>query len=262
MAEPVLCQVKNLSFRYQETLVLDNVTFDLRPGEVLGLVGPNGSGKTTLIKIMARLLKPAGGDILLEGRPLECFNPRMLARRLAWMPQDIQILYPFTVRDLVFLGRTPYTRGFGFERDEDRAIVENVMKRTGLIEIADRPVGRLSAGQKQRVILASRLAQRPRLLLLDEPMTHLDLSIQIQMMAIFCDLAKNDGIAVLMACHDLNLAAQFCDQILLLKEGRMSGLGRPSEVLTEQTIRDVYHCRVIVDPHPTTGYPRITVIPE
>ena len=262
MAEPVLCQVKNLSFQYQEALVLDKVAFDLRPGEVLGLIGPNGSGKTTLIKLMARLLKPAGGDILLEGQTLDSFSTRMLAKRVAWMPQDIQILYPFTVRDLVFLGRTPYTRGFGFERDEDRAIVENVMKRTGLIEIADRPVGKLSAGQKQRVILASRLAQKPRVLLLDEPMAHLDLSIQIQMMAIFCDLAKNDGIAVLMACHDLNLAAQFCDQILLLKEGRMAGLGSPSEVLTEQTIRDVYHCEVIVDPHPTTGHPRITVIPE
>ena len=262
MLERMIYTLREVCFSYgRSDRAVDGVSFEARPGEIMGLVGPNGSGKSTLIKLLAGLLQPSGGTVLFDGSPLAGYESRDLARRVAWMPQESFILYPFSVRELVLLGRTPYSRGFGFETEEDRAVTDHILETTGLTGIADRSVETLSGGQKQRVILASRLAQRPEVLLLDEPLAHLDIAVQIRIMCLLRDLVREEGLTVLMACHDLNLAAQYCDRILVLDQGKTARIGSPWEVLTEETIKDVYHCQVLVDAHPTTGNPRITIEP-
>lgn len=254
--------MKNIRFRYDHDWVLDDVNLSIQSDSFLGLIGPNGSGKTTLLKILAGLLIPALGEVELEGRQLKNWSNRERARALAFVPQESHFLYPYTVIDVVLMGRAPYSPLMGFDRPVDIDIARKALGRVGLSHLSDRMIQTLSGGERQMVIIARALAQEPKVLLLDEPTAYLDLSHQIDIYQILFELNKNEGLTVVVVSHDVNLAALYCKNLILLKKGKIHASGPPKEVLTTALLQQVYGCETLIDAHPTTGRPRITLIPN
>ena len=230
---------------------LADLTLSIAPREVLGVIGPNSAGKTTLIRLLTRVVSPSRGEILLDGRPAAALDPWELARHVAVVPQEMPQAFPFTVGELVLMGRYPHAPARFFESPDDRAIAREAMATTGVLDLADVPLALLSGGERQRAMLARALAQRPRLLVLDEPTAHLDLRYQVECAALLRRLNAEQGVAVLLVSHDLDLAAELSDRLLLLSEGRIARLGTPEEVLDEALLAAVYGCAVSVDTSPT-----------
>jgi len=226
---------------------LADVSFDVRAGEVLGVIGPNSAGKTTLMRLLTRVLAPAAGTLALDGRPLGALPRAEVAREIAVVPQDLPAGLPFTVEALVLMGRYPHGPGRFFESAGDRAIAREAMALTGVDGLAGAIVGALSGGERQRAALARALAQRPRLLVLDEPTAHLDLRHQVETVALLRRVNRERGVTVVLVSHDLNLAAELCDRLLLLAAGRVARLGTPEAVLDEALLRRVYGCDVAVE---------------
>ncbi len=245
--------VTDLVFAYDGRRVLEGVSLHLIPGEVLGLIGPNGAGKSTLVKLVAGLLCPYGGSVKLFGRPPDDWRQRDLARTLAVVPQSAYLPPTFTVWESALLGRTPYLGFLGMARERDRRVTHQALEWVGIAHLADRPVGELSGGERQRVVLARALAQEPRCLLLDEPTTHLDMHHQVAILSLVRQLAAQEGIAVLIVLHDLNLAATFADRLAMLVDGRVTVQGPPSEVLCYERLVTIYGESVAVFPRPDGG---------
>ncbi|MEW2525923.1 ABC transporter ATP-binding protein [Streptomyces sp. NPDC047071] len=239
-------------------LIVDGVTLAPRPGTVVGLLGPNGSGKSTLLRLLAGVLAPTAGAVTLDGEPLRDLGRRAVARRLALVEQQADTQVDLTVRDVVRLGRVPHRRAWVPSTAEDERAVADALARTGLSDRADQPWHTLSGGERQRSHIARALAQAPRELLLDEPTNHLDIHHQLDLLTLVAALP----VTTVIALHDLNLAAMFCDEILVLKEGRAHAHGTPVEVITEPLIAEVYGVRARVTPpaapqdHPTVTFLR------
>jgi iron complex transport system ATP-binding protein len=229
-----------LEFAYERHTVLRGVDLRLEAGEVVGLIGPNGSGKSTLIKLSAGILLPKRGSIEVFGRAPAAWEPRELARVLAYVPQDGSVPPGFTVWDSALLGRTPYLGFLGMARDRDRQVATRALEWVGLTALADRRVGELSGGERQRVVLARALAQEPRCVLLDEPTTHLDIHHQVAILSLVRRLVIERGMAALVVLHDLNLASTFADQLVLLAAGRVLAQGTPRDVLRPELMRSIY----------------------
>ena len=249
--------------------VLDGVGFHAARGEWFGVIGPNGSGKTTLLKLLSGLERPDAGEIIVAGRPVGSYRRKELARRMAVLQQDALPPVGFTVREVVEMGRFPYQGWLGSRREDWRGKdadgerhVEAAMRAMGLAPLADRPVDRLSGGERQRVALAKLMAQQPEVLLLDEPTTFLDIGYQIQLMDVIRGWQREAGLTVVSVLHDLNLAAMYCDRLLLLHRGRVECVGPPAEVLTPERIGAVYGARAAVLPHPSTGVPQLLLESE
>jgi iron complex transport system ATP-binding protein len=238
---------------------LADVSFHLGHGEILGVLGPNSAGKTTLIRLLTRLLVPTRGAISVDAVPLATMTRAELARRVAVVPQDVPQGLPFTVEQLVLMGRYPHAPRRFFETAEDVAIARDAMAATGVLELASTRVGVLSGGERQRVALARALAQQPRLLVLDEPTAHLDLRYQVECVALLRRVNRERGTTVLLVSHDLNLAGELCHRLLLLADGRVARLGAPDDVLEERLLTAVYGCAVTVDRNVTTGRPIVQV---
>ena len=255
----VCYRLSELNFRYTDDWILQNFDLQVVAGEVLGLIGPNGSGKTSLLKLLAGLLQPAGGTIELYGKALQQFSAQELARKVAMVPQETQILFPFTVADIVLMGRFVHQNSWGWESAEDVRIVQDIMQMMEVHHLANRTFQELSGGERQRAIIARALAQEPRILLLDEPTAFLDIKHQIDIFEILKRLNRDQGVTVVIVSHDLNQASQHCDRLLLLHESRAFQVGSPEQVLTVDHIRAVYHCDVLIDRHPMSGTPRITL---
>ncbi|MBS4030769.1 MAG: heme ABC transporter ATP-binding protein [Clostridiales bacterium] len=253
--------VKQLSFKYGETAVLDSTTFSLGEGVFTGIIGPNGSGKTTLLKLISRVLKPSGGSIYLDGRELASFSQKELARRMAVVTQDGDAGYLFTVEEIVLMGRAPFLGRFQSETMEDREIVRQVMEMTGCTHLRERRLSELSGGERQRVMIARALAQEPKVLLLDEPTNHLDIGYQQEILDLVKRLSVTHGVTVVAVLHDLNLAAYYCQMLLLLNNGKIFASGSPAEVLTDKNIGNVYRTHVLVTPHPVLGTPTVSLLP-
>ncbi|WP_455378339.1 ABC transporter ATP-binding protein [Petrachloros mirabilis] len=266
--------VTALSFRYGSSWsrqlgdgskwIIDGVEFAVSQGEILGVIGPNGSGKSSLLKLLANLVLPQKGSIRLFGAEMLMLPRESIARQVAYMPQDLMFDFPFSVVDMVLMGRYPHRRRgawslIGWEKREDLAVVEEAMAMTDVAHLAERMVCTLSAGERQRVLLARALAQQPRVLLLDEPTSHLDLNHQLDVCRILTQAHERLSMTVVIVSHDINLASQYCDRILVLKQGSIVCLGAPHEVVTEPVLTDVYGCRVQVDAHPDTGLPRVSL---
>lgn len=250
-----LLQARALAVGHQQP-VLRGIDLELRPREFVGLLGANGAGKSTLLMTLAGHLKPLEGDALLDGSPLARRRARDIARLLAYMPQQPSSDGDFGVRELVEMGRHPYQRGWGWQRNsEDQAAVSHAMKVTAVEHLASQRMGRLSGGQQQRVRLAQAIAQQPRVLLLDEPTSWLDLRYQLELMGLLRRLALEEGVAIVAVLHDLNQAAQFCTRVVLLAEGGVLGDGDPREVLTEDALERAYGVQALVQPHPRLGVP-------
>ncbi|MEV0173809.1 ABC transporter ATP-binding protein [Streptomyces sp. NPDC050803] len=222
--------------------ILDDVTLAPEPGSTVGLLGPNGSGKSTLLRLLAGLLAPTAGVVTLDGEPLAGLLRREIARRLAVVEQQADTQVELTVLDVVRLGRVPHRRAWTPASAHDERAVRAALERTGLTDRAEQPWHTLSGGERQRVQIARALAQEPRELLLDEPTNHLDIHHQLDLLALVTDLP----VTTVVALHDLNLAAMYCDRVVVLRTGRVVAAGPPAEVLTEQLIADVYGVRAAV----------------
>jgi iron complex transport system ATP-binding protein len=253
--------VDNISFSYHRaTPTLRGVSFRVQAGEFLSMVGPNGSGKSTLLRLLSRILLPHHGTISLNQRALSTFSRLELAQRIALVPQDTGVQFPFTALEIVLMGRAPHSRGAMFESRRDREIAEEMLHRTDTLHLAHQPITTLSGGERQRVFIARALAQQPEILLLDEPNAHLDIAHQLAVFAVIKNMNEERGLTVVSVSHDLNLAAAYSHRIGMLVCGSLAALGTPAEVLTAAAIRDVFQADVVVDRHPATHTPRITLL--
>ena len=267
MTDSKRLEAREMDVRYAPDAapILNRLTMEVRPGEFVGVVGPNGSGKSTLVRALSRTLRPARGTVLIAGRDLYAgVSARDSAQQIGVVPQDTQAAFDFTVQEAVAMGRAPHLprRPFAAETPADGAAVREALRLAGVERLAERLVTTLSGGERQRTLLARALAQEPDILLLDEPTAHLDLRHQTQMLALVRSLAHGGGKAVLAVLHDLNLAAAYCDRLILLHEGVIVAQGTPGQVLTAAHLRQVYGVRVWVRRHPLTGRPWLLTLPD
>ena len=252
-----LLEATGVGFAYDGRPVLREVSLEIARGEFVGLLGPNGSGKSTLLRLLGGLLRPMGGEVRLDGQPVDEYARRELARRVALVPQAPVLPEGFTVAELVLLGRTPYLRPLQAEGPADFAAARRALAAVDCLGLADRRLGELSGGERQRAALARALAQEPELLLLDEPTTHLDLAHQEAILATLARLNREAGLTVLAVFHDLNLAAASCARLAVLHAGRLVADGPPGAVITPEVVRRVYGLDAEVLAHPRTGRPLV-----
>jgi len=252
-----MLSIDNVTIRYEARTVLRHVSLNVNAGEVLALIGPNGVGKSTLIRTCGGTLKPIEGRITIGGQEVHRLRVEDRAKLIAVVPQAVRLPEMFSVFETVLMGRTPYLGWLGREGEQDRSAVQAALDRTATLELADRPIGELSGGEQQRVLIARALAQSARILLLDEPTAHLDLKHQANVLSLVCDLAHTENYAVLIALHDLNLAAQYADRVALLSNGAVTAIGTPEAVLTEENLSPAYGLRIAVYEHPAHGAPLV-----
>lgn len=238
---------------------LDIITFSVSPGHILGIIGPNGSGKTTLLQIAAGILHPSKGKVQINGKDIQKIKRRIIARTIGYLPQDLSSEYDYTVEELANMGRYPYVHGWGTLGKHDHTIIRESLEITGMDSFRSRRLSHLSGGERKRAFLSSVLAQKPKILLLDEPSAALDLNSRIRFFRLLKNLSHEDmGIAVVT--HDLNLASLFSDSIMLLHNGACLSQGHPNMVLTKEMIQRVYGKDILIGKHPENDRP--TFIPR
>jgi len=252
--------VKEIFFRYTDQWVIEDLSFHVEGGEFWGIIGPNGSGKTTLLKMLYGLFNPQRGRVFIDGGELRRMKRSDIAKNIAVVPQESQINFPFTSLEVVLMGRSPYLGRLQFERRHDFEVAERAMRLTDTLHFGRRPINELSGGERQRVFIARALAQEPEIILFDEPTSNLDISHQVEFYELISRLNREKKLTILTVSHDINLAAEYCRKILLLKGGRIFKMGSPREVVAEEHISHVYGSRVLVDENPVTGSPRITLL--
>ena len=254
-----MLRATDITFSYGRDDVLHGVSLDVRRGSIVGLLGPNGSGKTTLLRILSGILRPLAGRVTFDGRPIEQLTRRDLARRVAVVPQDTHSTFDFSVLDMVLMGRYPHLGPFALEGAADQAIARDALAVTGTAGLEARAFATLSGGEKQRVVIATALAQASEMLLLDEPTAALDLRYQFEIATLLRELNTERGTTMIVSTHDLNLAAALCQRIVLLKDGQVLAQGPTRETLTAANIRLLYDVDADVAFHPRAGH--LTVVP-
>ncbi len=252
---------RGLSAGYPDRTVIEGLDLDLTPGRITMIIGANASGKSTLLGTLARLRPPLAGTVELDGVDVSRIGRRAFAQEVGLLPQHPSAPDGITVAELVSRGRHPHRSVFQRWSATDSSIVDDAMTRTGVAELADRPVGDLSGGQRQRVWIAMALAQSPRVLLLDEPTTFLDLSHQLEVLDLLRHLNRENGTTIVVVLHELNLAARYADELVVLHEGRVVAHGAPGEVLTAEVVSTAFALDALVIPDPLTGTPLIVPIP-
>jgi iron complex transport system ATP-binding protein len=255
-------EIQNLSFSYKKNQVLTKLSFSVTEGDFFIIIGPNGSGKTTLMKAVSGILKPQDGQVKILNFPLADYSRKELAKTIALVPQLVSVDFPFTVAELVLMGRSPHLNILGLEQEKDVKIASRAMSFTEVEHLAHRKLDQLSGGECQRVFIARAICQEPKIILLDEPTASLDLAHQMKVMDLMERLKDEWGMTIIMVSHDVNLAAMYSDRLLLLKNGTMAGLGEPEEILTLDILKKTYDCRLLVDQSPVGKFPRITLVPE
>lgn len=242
-----MLSAKDISFSYREKPVLDGVSLEVKKGEILGILGPNGCGKTTLLKILNRNLHPQGGKVLMGDIDIEDISKKKIARHIAVVPQSNEIRFAFSVRDIVTMGRMPFLSNFKGESSNDLQIVEEAMEKTNISEFADRLINTMSGGERQRVIIARALAQRPDILLLDEPTLHLDINHQFEILDLVKRLSDEESLTVVIVSHDLPMVAKYCDRMILIHDHRIFAMGTTEEVLTRENMRTVFNIEAVLE---------------
>ncbi len=250
-----LFELENVSFSVPGKILLQPLTMAIPPRRIIGLIGHNGSGKSTLLKMLARQLLASDGTVLFEGKRLSAWGDREFARKLAYLPQQTPAASGMLVKELVALGRYPWHGALGRFGVVDREKVEEAMTLTDVRGMADRLVDTLSGGERQRVWLAMLIAQDAECLLLDEPISALDVAHQIEMLSLVRQLSRAKGLSVLLVLHDINMAARYCDEIIALHSGSLIARGTSSDILTPQVLKDIYSIDMAIMAHPLTRYP-------
>lgn len=258
---PPAIAVQQLDYAFDGNPVLNHVTFDVAAGQFFIIIGPNGSGKTTLLKLLTGLLPLPDANITLLNRSLKAYSARALARKIAYVPQNVPVEFPFSVTQVVLMGRAPHLGLLGFEGPADYELAEQAMAITDVSHLAHRRLDTLSGGERQRVFIARAICQQPKILLLDEPTAALDLAHQVRVMDLMEQLKTEHGVTVVMVSHELNLAAMYADQLLLLSKGSVAQMGVPDQVLDFALLEKVYGCTLVVDESPLGNYPRVHMVP-
>jgi iron complex transport system ATP-binding protein len=244
---PAFMKLENISFTYETSPVLKNLSVSIQEQDFIGLIGPNGSGKSTLLKVMGGILEPDSGSIQFKESLISRINKKLFAQSVSWIPQDHPMVFPFKVSEIVLMGRHPYLSPLSFESNEDFEISRRAMETTMTSQFADRYFNEISGGEKQRVMIASALAQNPEMMLLDEPTAALDLKYQVQILKILKDLNTNHNMTLILAMHDLNLASKFCNRLILLDEGQIVRDGSPEQVLKKDILEQIYGVEIDLD---------------
>ncbi len=252
-------EMQNVRLGYGHTVVLKDLSFRLNPGNMVGLIGPNGCGKSTIIRALSRVISPQSGKILLEGKRIDDIPRRELARLLGVVPQMPLLPSAFTAFEIVLMGRNPHLGFLQYEGPEELAIAWQAMTKTGTQSFARRRISELSGGEIQCLLIARVLTQETKAILLDEPTANLDIGRQIEILDLIKNLCHNNNLLVLAAIHDLNLAAQYCDRLILINKGQIYAEGTPQEVITPDNIRDVYGAGSCVYVHPVNGLPTVLI---
>lgn len=255
-----LLEIENLSAGYLDRVVIKNITFGVNKGEFIGIIGPNGAGKSTLIRTLSRTLKPFSGSVRYTNKDIYKISLNEVARSIAVVPQGTLIVFEFLVWDIVMMGRTPYINKFKKITKEDLEVVERCIELTGIRHLSNCFINELSAGERQRVIITKALVQEPDILMLDEPTSHLDISHQIEIFDLLKHLSRVEGLTVVSVLHDLNLAAEYCDRLILMNNGEIFAQGAPQDVLNYKSIEQVYKTVVVVGKNPTSKKPYIFLV--
>lgn len=248
-----MISAEHLTYSFGPIKALRDVNFSAGPGEIIGLIGPNGSGKSTLLSCLAGLRSDYSGKIMIDGKDILEYKPNFLARKIAVVFQDNLFPFDFTCREIVAMGRSPFLKGLQNESEDDLRIIEESMSQCDCMQFKDRPVTELSGGERQRVTLARALAQKPGILLMDEPTNHLDLKHQQMIMNIAKTLTSQNNITAMAVLHDLNLAASFCDRLMILNQGKIITDGNPKSVLSKEILKQVYETEIHTGVDPITG---------
>jgi iron complex transport system ATP-binding protein len=259
-----MLEAHDITVKYGSRLAVSGVSLTLQPRQVTAIIGPNGAGKSTVLRTLNGGLAPTAGRIALDSRPLAFHSRRAIAKRIAVVAQEADLRFPVTVFEFVLGGRYAWssTAGWGWETSHDVEVARSVLRETQLEELSSRLMNELSGGERQRAVLARALATEAGILLLDEPTANLDLAHQATILALVRRRCDASGTSALVVTHDINLAAEFADHVLLMKDGTSVAFGTPDEVLTPDLLKEVFDVRVLVDAHPITGVPRITPVHE
>ncbi|MDA2929945.1 ABC transporter ATP-binding protein [Acidobacteria bacterium AH-259-O06] len=257
-----LLRLERVSFRYPSGFALREIDLEIPSQSFLALIGPNGSGKTTLLRLMTKLLEPESGHIYLDHQPLAKFARCGLARHMAVISSEQYFEFPFPVAQVVAMGRFPYLGRFQRMSNQDWKIVDEALEMTQTDHLRERPISQLSSGERQRVLMARAVAQKPSILMLDEPNAHLDIKHQISIFRLLQFLNRKQGMSVVVVLHDLTAAGAFCRTVALLRQGELVKQGKPEEVITTEVLRSTYGADVLVYPSPLGGFPQVTYRPE
>ncbi len=257
-----IVKTERVGFGYDGEPVLRDVSFETREGEFLGIIGPNGAGKTTLLKIIDGILTAKQGSVLIDGTDITKIKRNDVAKIMAVVPQDSPATFPFTVREIVLMGRTPHLGRLRFEEQSDFETARKAMIMTDTLSFAARSINELSGGERQRVLIARALCQQPQVILLDESTAFLDFKHQTAFFNLMKYLNKMEKLTVIAVTHDINLASFFCDRVMLLNNGSVHSIGTPEEVITAFNIKEVYETDVLVDRNPQNGLPRVTIMTQ
>lgn len=255
-----MIQINQISFSYADSPVIRELSFSIEAGEFVGIIGPNGAGKSTLLKLLDRILRPQHGSIELNNKRLSQYNRKELARLIGFVQQDFSSAFNFSALDIVLMGRFPHQKSFSFDSAQDLEIARRVMILTDCDYLRQREFNTLSGGERQRIVLSSALAQEPKILLLDEPTNALDLKHQLHFYEILSKLNHERGMTILTVTHDVNLAAQFCQRIIIMKNGEILADGKTSDVLNKETLQGVYDTPLEIVRHPNSRLP--VILPE
>ena len=255
-----LLRINKLTGGYHKETIIKEISLEVNKGDFIGVIGPNGSGKTTLLRLMSRVLLPQKGKITLEGKNIAHMELKEFAQLVAFVPQDTLITFSFTVWEIVLMGRIPHLRRLQLEAKKDFFIAEGALAMTDTANLKEKRVDELSSGERQRVIIAKALTQEPVLLFLDEPTSHLDIGHQIQILDLLKKLNRQNNLTIVMVLHDLNLASEYCNRIVLLNRGEIFKEGTPTEVLTYENIEAVYKTVVVVIDNPINAKPHVILV--
>ncbi len=252
-----LLDVLDITSGYGKIDIIKDISFKVEKGEFLCIIGPNGSGKSTLLKSLTKLLKPSKGSILFEGKDIYSFTTIEFSRRAAFVPPDISVSFSFRVQEIVSMGRNPYMNRFASLNDSDKKSIHEAMELTGIVSLKDRFIDELSTGETQRVIIAQAIAQETDVIFLDEPTSHLDIGHQTEIFDLLKKLQKEKGRTIILVSHDLNMASEYSDNLILMANGMLHSIGLPMDVLNYKAIEEVYNAVVVVRDNPMSGKPHV-----
>jgi iron complex transport system ATP-binding protein len=255
-----IISAENINFSYAVKPVMERVSFAIDEAQIVAIIGPNGSGKTTLLKIINGTLFPDAGQMLIDGKETSRWSRKDIAQKVAIVPQETAVVFPFYAEEIVLMGRFPHLSNYRFENKKDYRIVHEAMEKTDTLSFAARRFDELSAGERQRVLIARALCQEPKVLLLDESTVFLDLKHQAQFLDLLRQLNTAQQLTVIFVTHDIYLAAQHADRIILLYSGKIYAIGKPAEVITAANIKKVYDVDSLIDQNPQSGLPRLTLL--